>query len=131
MRGLSEGYDPHLFDVAKLVQKRWTEVPEMFIWRCLIKVRVFIFSNDRWAQGNIRKNQKTSKPDDLKIIFIHLNKFSILTDRGDPFYVWVQDTVTETNIENWIHLEEQSSIRDTFVQDIPGYFSPKEDNNEV
>ena len=40
IRGLSEGHDPHLLDVAKMVERSWAQVTLMTIFRCWVKSTV-------------------------------------------------------------------------------------------
>lgn len=41
MQGLTEGHDPHMLDVARMVKKSWTEVTELTICKCGIKSDVW------------------------------------------------------------------------------------------
>lgn len=62
---------------------------------------------------------------------LNILAISIGRDRCSLFYVQLQDTVIETDIDHWIQLEEQISIRDALIQDGLGYFSRVEYNDEV
>lgn len=44
MEGLTEGRDPHLFYVGKMVERSWTEVMDMTICRCCVRSRVLPIS---------------------------------------------------------------------------------------
>lgn len=65
--------------------------------------------------------QSVSRLDDVKIFVESLSKLYIGIDSRKPSCMEVQDTVTETDIDYWIQLDEKYLIGDAFVQDNIGF----------
>ena len=131
MRGLSEGHDPHLLDVAKMVEKSWAQVTVMTICRCWVKSAVLPRAMSDELNGTYGRMKNRSKDDDVKEIIGLISKLQLNIDRRDPFHVQVQESVTEDDVNYWLRLEEQEEIKDALVQDDLNSIDHDDDQTEV
>lgn len=106
MRVLCEEHDPHLLDVANIVEKSWSEVSEVTMCRCWVKSNLFPrtmsdgFNATFWAMKN------DSKSDEVQALLSLLSELSFNVGKHGPLHVPVQETVTEDDVRYWLGMKE-------------------------
>lgn len=65
-RGLNEGYDPHMFDVANLVSESWRKISDMTVVRCWIKSKCLPLNIETKLDETFGKMDNTSQEKNQK-----------------------------------------------------------------
>lgn len=117
MRGLGEGHDPHMLDVARLVEQSWNAVDAVGISRCWIKAEVLPV--DKVAELNAvhGRMRNTSGDATVREMTDMLRRLSLDADRRDPIYPQVVEMPTEQDVERWINIEADEEILEAVVND--------------
>ena len=125
MKGLSEGHEPHMLDVANLVHESWEKISKETVCRCWIKSRMLPIHIEKDLEGTYGKLMKVEEPSVGEISQL-LNKLSIRLDASDPFYNAEPEFKPGDDVLRWIHIEEDLEVQQNMIDDVMDLV----DNNE-
>ena len=117
MKGLAEGYDPHMLDVSRLCQKSWDDVKSEEIARCWSKSGILSMSDTAdlvQSSGKVKRSQREcTVMSDILGLFqnMSLEALSVLlhdSDIGD---------VDQTTVELWMDVEMNDEVQDGMIED--------------
>ena len=121
MRGLDEGYDPHMLDVADLVKQPWEGVSEKTIAQCWIKADILPRAVQGELPGVFGKVRGLKRLDDeyedqlgevvdgLRSLKLCMARVSDLSNRMDDYSLVV--------VEDWICVESCENVRNALVEE--------------
>ena len=117
MKGLEEGYDPHMLDVARLSDLSWSQVTEETIARCWVKAKVLPEGAQAELQNKSGKRKAVEKSEEVdKIVAafknISLEGRSVMLRDSD-----METTPTREQISTWIEIEEEPDVQEALVDD--------------
>lgn len=117
MKGMGEGNDPHLLDVASWVRAGWDEVTTQEIAICWVKSKVLPAIMEEELNAMYGHMQSTSTTVDVKIMKEWLAKCYITLDRRDPFYDQLLKNLSEQDLNKWLSIEEDDDVRCAMAED--------------
>lgn len=117
MRGLSEGFDPHMLDVTNLVKETWDLVSKETVVRCWLKSRCL----PECLQGELSSHYSnvgiSTSPHDVEKIVQCMEKLSLEVHRSDPLYDQTREQVTSEDVRKWLTIESDEDVRLGMVDD--------------
>eukprot|EP00171_Calliarthron_tuberculosum_P022414 IDg22414t1 len=91
MKGMEEGYDPHMLDVARISDRSWDDVTEDTLARCWIKANVL----PEVHQADIRNKSRKTKE-------------VVKSEANAP---------TKKDLSTWIEIEDEDDVQEALVVD--------------
>ena len=116
MRGMAEGYDPHMLDISPLVLKSWAGVNEMAVGRCWVKSQVLPVSHAAEVSSTFGKMKNTTKDAKVQEIVSILSKLYVSLDRRDPIDGQMDVLPTAADIKRWLYIEADGVMRSVIVK---------------
>ena len=122
MRGLDEGYDPHMLDVADLVKQAWEGVSEKTIARCWVKADILPRAVQGELQSVFGKVRGLKRLDDeyeaqLGEIVDGLRSLKLGVARGSDLSNRIDDCSLVV-VEDWICVESCENVRNALVEEV-------------
>lgn len=117
MRGLSEGFDPHMLDVAEMVSKSWKEVSEECVARCWIKSKALPCAVEAELGAQFGRVSVVNESEDTKEIVDCMSRLSITLDRRDPFFEQIREVPTTVEVTRWFQIESDVEVSAAMTED--------------
>lgn len=118
MKGMEEGYDPHMLDVTRLTAKSWNTVTQASVARCWVKAKILPAAveadiNNAWGKTGCKSTAQSAA--EIVNIFSNLsihekNKTLDLTD------MTTVPTLQEATV--WLDIEGEESVQSALVEDL-------------
>lgn len=117
MKGLAEGFDPHMLDVANLIKTSWNQVSDMAIARSWIKAKFLPAAMEADLSASYGRMIDTSHSMDMRAVTVLLGSLFSSLDQRDPLYDQTLESLTEQDVNKWFSIEEDEDVRRAIVED--------------
>lgn len=116
MKGMKEGYDPHLLDVTTMVKESWDQVSAATIARCWIQSQILPVGREaELAEKFGRVTQESNEV--IQNGLQSVKKLTASLTPQDSLFPQVDMSVGESDIEKWMAIEEDDSVQEAMVSD--------------
>lgn len=117
MRGLAEGHDPHMLDVARLCSESWDLVTEMTICRCWVKSDMLPRGTSTDLNATFGRMSNTSREEEIMRMVEMFKKITIAVDLRDPLYEYHTEDVGFSDVSRWSEIESDVEVQTAMVDD--------------
>ena len=117
MRGVREGYDPHILDVATPAKEAWENVSQMTLARCWMKASILPAGHSAGINASEGRMQNASKTSDVQEVMNMLRNLPITEDVQQEFSDTTLLNANAGDISDWFHIEESAEVREAMVED--------------
>lgn len=121
MRGLNEGHDPHMLNVAQLVKQAWDEIPERTIARCWVKADILPHAVEstleaqygRMPKGEIQDVEHRTQMAALRDVFRELKTSAHPSCDISEKLMYID----ASDLQHWVSTEDAVDVKNAMAND--------------
>lgn len=118
MKGMEEGYDPHMLDVSRLVFESWNDVGQSTIARCWVKSKILPPTmdaelNNEWGKTKAKSTEEAAGDLVKMLSSISIDSRDQILRSSD-----IRATPTVDEALGWFNIEENDEVLSAMVDDM-------------
>lgn len=117
MKGICEGFDPHMLDVARMAKDAWDLVRTETAARCWVKSQILPTEKSATVTSIYGKMKSTYGHEDLRFLKQALEKLSLNLPHDDDVRIAIDFDAGEREIASWFEVEDDSDVQEAIVDD--------------
>lgn len=118
-KGIGEGHDPHLLDVAEIVEEVWDSISKRMIARCWLKADILPLPMVDALTGEHGKTRKLNAfPKDVNVSKICAMVSKLSLNDSVTGVVSGDEQITEKDVRLWLNVEESPAVAESVVKDL-------------